>query len=172
MYEKTLKLMIKEIEKCDKNLNGFLAADDMRNFCIEVHSMKGALANIGATELSAEALELEKASDRGDAAFCALHLPPLLEKLGGLNQNLRDAFSAISQNDGPIEIPPEFPPVFEILKEAFAEMDIVTIDREMERLNSLNPAGALKEAIERIKDAVLVMDYDEAAEVIRKISNK
>jgi HPt (histidine-containing phosphotransfer) domain-containing protein len=71
VYRKTLQLTIKEITKCDSNLNEFLAAGDMQNFRIEVHGIKGSLANVGVMELSARAYELEKASANEDAAFCA-----------------------------------------------------------------------------------------------------
>ena len=169
VYKKILKQMINEIEKCDKNLKEFLAADDMHNFRIEVHSMKGSLANIGAMELATMARELEIASSQEDSAFCALNLPPLLEELSGLSLNLKNAFSVINQSDGSIEIPPELQPIFEKLTYAFGDMDIVTIAGEMERLAMFNLTGALKEEIEQIKDAVLIMDYDKAAEIIQRL---
>jgi CheY-like chemotaxis protein len=40
VYEKSLKLLVKEIEKCIKNLNNFLVSNDLKNFAIEVHSIK------------------------------------------------------------------------------------------------------------------------------------
>jgi len=170
-YETTLRLMIKEIEKCDKNLNEFLLAHDMRNFCIEVHSMKSSLANIGAMELSAIARELEIASDGSDAAFCALNLPSLLDGLGSLYLNLKDAFSKINQNGGLVEIPSELPPILNKIINAFDEIDLVLIDEEMKKLNALNLGGALKEKIEQINDAVMMMDYDGATEQIHNLLN-
>jgi CheY-like chemotaxis protein len=169
VYEKSLKLTIAEIEKCDKNLNNFLEAGDIRNFSIEAHSMKGSLANIGATELSANAHALETAADRGDAAFCTAKLPPFLQALNRLRLSLTQAFAKESENRGPVMIPPALPLVFEELTAAFSRMDFPAIDKGIESLNALNTDGALKEEIERIKDAVLVMDYDGAMEVMRKL---
>jgi CheY-like chemotaxis protein len=51
-YRKTLRLMTHEIEKSNKTLPEYLSANDMKNFGIVVHSIKGALDNIGAMELS------------------------------------------------------------------------------------------------------------------------
>ena len=172
VYEKTLKLMIKEIERYDKVLNDLLAAGDMRGFCIEVHGVKGSLANIGAVELAAMARELESASDKADADFCALNLPPLLEGLGDLSLNLKEAFSVISPHDGTIEISSEVASIFDRLMDAFDEMDIMAVDEEIQRLNEQNPSSALGEEIENIKDAVLMTDYEAATKIIRKLTGE
>jgi len=162
IYEKTLKLMTQEIEKVCKNLNEFLLANDMDNFYIEVHGIKGALATIGAMNLSEKAFDLEIESGKKDAAFCAENLPRLLKRLNNLKLNLKEAFSIINANDTPFIIPPELPYIFERLISSFAEIDLVLIDEEIEKLNALNLSGALKEEIEQIKDLVMMMEYDEA----------
>ena len=93
IYEKSLELTIKGIEKSEKNLGEFLAAGDLHNFTIEVHGIKSSLANIGAMELSARAYELELASERKDAAFCALHLPSFLREIKEFGSELTEAFA-------------------------------------------------------------------------------
>jgi len=168
-YETSLRLLITEIGNCDKNLNHFMAAGDMRNFSIAVHGMKGALNFVGAMELSRQAYDLEMASDKEDAVFCAAHLPPFLEGLGRLGTSLAAAFEKKNQNRAPIVIPPELPPIFERLTTALTEMDFLAIDEGMERLDALNPGGTLKDEIERLKDAVLMMDYDGAKEIMQKL---
>jgi len=170
VYRDSLKLLLKEIEKCNKNLNSFLSSGDMRNFSIEVHSMKGSLANIGVIELSAVAKELETASDQGNAAFCATNLAPFLETLRDLSSGITEAFGAENHNLGPVEIPPELPAIFEKLKKAFENTDFLAIEKLMRSLNDLRPEGALKEEIEIINDAVLMMDYKSALEVIQRLS--
>jgi len=171
IYKKTLKLMIKEIEKACNNLNKFLLAEDMDNFYIEVHGIKGALANIGAMKLSAKAFDLEIASAKMDSAFCIKNLPPLLEGLSTFGMKLKEAFSAInsSPSDDLLIIPPALPHIFERLTDACAETDLVLIDKEMENLDALNLSDALKEEIEYIKDLVMMMNYDEAAEQMHKL---
>ena len=168
-YVTSLRLLITEIEKCDKNLTRFLAAGDMRNFSIAVHGMKGALNFAGAMELSRQAYDLEMASDKEDAAFCAANMPPFLEELNRLGRSLAAAFEKKNQNRAPVVIPPELPPIFEKLAAALTEMDFLAIDEGTERLDALNTGGALKDEIERIKDAVLMMDYDDAKEMMRAL---
>jgi len=170
-YEHTLKLMIKEIEKCVRNLSEFLEAGDMRSFCIEVHGIKSSLANIGAIELGSIAHELEVASGRNDDAFCAANLPQLLRRLRVLRQRLQEAFSAISQSGDAMELPPELPPIFERLTEAFRDMDIVAIDEGMESLTALSLTGALGDEIGQIADAAIMSDFEGAIEVIQKLTS-
>jgi len=169
-YAEMLRLSIKEIEKCDRNLNEFLTAGDMRNFCIEVHSIKSSLASIGVMELAQKARELEIASDREDDAFCAMNLPPLRERLGALRLRIKEAFSEINQEDGAIEIPPELPPVLHRLADAFGEMDIIAIDEVIQRLTAFSLTGAIREEVEQITDAVLMADFDCALGLIRELT--
>ena len=171
VYEKTLKLMIHEIEKSNENLNYFLSSGNMEGFCVEVHGIKGAMASVGATALSERAHELEKASERTDVAFCESNLPSFLEDILKFNARLKEAFSIISRSDVPNVIPPELPPIFERMKNAFDDVDLVLIDEEIENLDALNLSGALKERTEQIKDAVMMMDYDGATAYINQLLN-
>jgi hypothetical protein len=120
-------------------------------------------------KLSIRAFALENASAKGDTEFCVANLPAFLEGANNLNLKLKEAFSLIAQRGGSIEIPPELPPIFKRMIEAFAETDIVAIDGEIERLNALGMTGALRDEIEHIKDAVLIMDYDEAEKLMREL---
>jgi len=171
-YVTSLRLLITEIENCSKNLKNFMAAGDMRNFSIAVHGMKGALNFAGAMELSRQAYGLEMASDKEDAAFCAANMPPFLEGLNRLGQSLAAAFEKKNQNRAPMVIPPELPPIFGKLTAALTGMDFLGIDEGTESLDALNTSGALKDEIERIKDAVLMMDYDGAKEMMQALLQK
>ena len=169
VYEKSLKLLIKEIEKGVKNLSDFLASGDMRNFTIQVHSMKGSLANVGAMELATEAEELEIASNQMDAFYCSSNLPSFSEKLEFLNYKIKDAFSKIKQSNTTIEIPPELISILKKMTEVFAETDFLAINEKIEELDAMDLSSALKEKVEQISDAVLIMNYDEANKVIQEL---
>jgi CheY-like chemotaxis protein len=175
IYEKSLQLAIREIEKCDNNSNAFLAANDMRNFSIEAHSMKGTLANIGAMELSEEASALETAANKEDMPFCAAALPSFLEKLTALKVSLGNAFAEKHPANDKLEITRELlaalSAIFDKLTTALDTSDFVTIDNCIEELADLNPGGTLQEEIEKIKDAVLVMDYEGANKVMEKLKS-
>ncbi|MCL1917736.1 MAG: ATP-binding protein [Peptococcaceae bacterium] len=172
VYKKILKVMVRETEKSKKNLPQFLSAEDMENFRIEVHGIKGALANVGAMELSAKALELERASDKMDSAFCVSNLPGLLDGLNDLSRHLQESFALLKQNGsaaGITELPPELPSIFQRMMEAFDEIDLKLIDEEVKTLNTVPVKGALKEEIEHIQDMIRMMDYDAATEHIQEV---
>jgi len=169
LYEKMLKVVTKEIEKCNNNLNEFISAGDMNNFAIEVHSMKSSLANIGANELSDVALDLETAAIKYNRSFCTEKLPSFLKDLNNLNECIKEAFKVKIQDLGPVDIPPELPEIFDTMTTAFTKMDCRTIHHAMDKLYALNPDGMLKEGIEKIADAVLVMDYDGAREAMQEL---
>ena len=168
-YEKSLELMVSEMGNRVDKLIRFLASSDLRNFSIEVHGLKGSLANIGAIELAAQALNLEIASDKGNADFCAINLPPFLKELADFRAALEEAFRIKYQNRGPIVIPPELPQVFGKMTEAFNTGNFIAIDKAQGKLDALNTEGALKDEIEKIKDAVMMMDYEKAKELMQAL---
>jgi HPt (histidine-containing phosphotransfer) domain-containing protein len=55
--------------------------DDIRMYIINVHGIKGALANIGEKELSALAAKLEKAGRENDIAVISAETPELVNGL-------------------------------------------------------------------------------------------
>ena len=173
LLKDVLRLLIKELKKSEKNLDVFLDANDMRKFMIDVHGIKGSLANIGAMELAAEANALESASGRGDAGFCASYYPPFKKKIRRLRSELKAAFADAAPKDTPADAPlqPDIPldlkQAFDRLLDAIDAMDIMLIEREMENIDDLSPGGALIGEIEDIKDMVMMMDYDAASERIR-----
>jgi len=167
VYEKTLKLAIFEINKSSKNLPEFLAANDMENFHIEAHGIKGAFANIGAMDLSGKAHDLEIASEKPDIDYCKSTLPDFLKQINSLAAKLEYAFDLLKQYDGQMDIPPELPPILQRLMVAFDEIDLVSIDSEIEKLDMLDVNDAVRDVIEQIKDAVVMMDYDVATEHIQ-----
>ena len=169
IYEKTLKLMLTEIEKSNKNLSVFLADGDMDSFRIEVHGIKGSLANIGAMELATKAYDLEIAAAGSDTNLCKNNLPDLLDGLNCLYLELCEAFMLISEEDGPVEIPKELPPIALRLIDAFDDVDLVRIDKEVENLLALELSSALKRKIESIQDTVMMMEYGTAKELLQRL---
>jgi DNA-binding NarL/FixJ family response regulator len=112
---------------------------------------------------------LEKASGKADADFCVSNSPDLLEGLDNLSASLIDAFELLKQSQETIRIPAELPPILQRLVDAFDAVDLVLIDTMLESIKALNLTGVLKDEMEQIKDAVMMMDYDGATEQIRQL---
>jgi len=171
VYEKSLELMILETENRVEKLKRFLAASDLRNFSIEVHGLKGSLANIGAIELAAQALNLEIASDKSNGDFCSSNLPHFLYALEELRSSLASAFEIRNQEKATAVIPPELPGVFAKIRAAIGMKNYSAIDRAMESLDALNSLGKLDDDIEKIKDAVMMMDYERAFALMEELES-
>ena len=69
-------------------LNNFSSDDDLSAFVINIHAMKSALANIGETDLSAEAAALEHVGREKDINLIFSGFPPFLEKLRAVIKKL------------------------------------------------------------------------------------
>jgi HPt (histidine-containing phosphotransfer) domain-containing protein len=170
-YEKTLRLMVREIDRCSEALCTLLSDGNLEDFRIEAHGVKSALANAGAIGLSENASELEIAAAGGDDGFCNSNLPAFLDDLNDLQSELREAFLLIDRSGEPADAPPGLAEILGRLAEAIAQTDLVRINAEMIDLNDIKPTGPLIAGIERIKDLVMIMEYERAAEMIQQLSD-
>jgi len=81
----------------------------------------------------------------------------------------KEAFDEKDKHRAPVKLPAELRFIFDELKIAFYEADFSTIDNAIEKIETLNVDNVLKGEIERIKDAVMMMEYDNAIEVMRSL---
>ncbi len=88
VYIRSLGILRRRLPEVTSRLESFLQNGALRDFFVEIHGLKGSLANIGAEPLAEEAEALEIRSGGGDAAFCETHLPGLVAGLEKLNLNL------------------------------------------------------------------------------------
>ena len=168
VYESSLRLMINEIDMCNKKLGAFLAEGDMKNFMVLSHSMKSALAVIGATDLSEKALLLERAVQASDTQYCLDNTAAFLSSLTAFGRDVATAFSAddeAGQKDTHIASE-QLLAAFDELKQAFESMDFVAIDEGLERLVAL---GLSEDVLRRIRAAVAMMDYEGAVYVMDSV---
>ena len=169
LYQSALKLLVKEIDKCVKNLNDFLSAKDMYQFRVEVHSIKSSLAHLGAAELSAKAYKLEKASEKEDIDFCILNLEPFILALSGLQIQIKNAFRSEQNKTGLEQIPADLAIILNRIINTMEEMNFEEVNKEAKKLELINPGADLKDQIEEILDAILMMDYESAKKAILSI---
>ena len=95
MYSSNLKLFHEKLkESCDKMAH-YIANGDIKNFSITVHSMKSALASVGAESLANMAFRLETASKNEDSEYCTKEFPGFLERLKRLHEQLSAVFPVV-----------------------------------------------------------------------------
>ena len=77
--------------------------EDMVEYTVAVHAMKGALANIGEAQLSALASQLEQAGEQRNSAVMSAETPAFLDALRALIENIspweEDAGSGMADED-------------------------------------------------------------------------
>jgi signal transduction histidine kinase/CheY-like chemotaxis protein/HPt (histidine-containing phosphotransfer) domain-containing protein len=88
------KNFTRDAEKAIAVLQGYkernaYASDDMQTYIINVHGLKGALANIGETKLSGFARELEQAGRERNIAFISEKTPAFLGELRAVMDRLK-----------------------------------------------------------------------------------
>jgi signal transduction histidine kinase/DNA-binding LacI/PurR family transcriptional regulator/CheY-like chemotaxis protein/HPt (histidine-containing phosphotransfer) domain-containing protein len=171
IYKDTLKLFVKETRKYITVLNELLGANDLHNFTIQAHSIKSSLANVGAMNLSAKAYELESAASRKNIDFCMSHLRPFSEELDDLSVKITEAFSEFRQENGSSVISPELEMILAGMKDSLREKKFIEINDDLRKLEMQKLDGSLKDKIEEIMDAIIIMDYENALDEIQKLIN-
>ncbi|MCL1902846.1 MAG: ATP-binding protein [Oscillospiraceae bacterium] len=172
VYKTTLEIFMREILKSAESMRRLLSAKDMRGFCTEVHGIKGSLLLTGATELSSVALKLEKASREGDNEYCNLHLESFLDKLTLLYDELNNAFSDIKENISVSELPTKLLPILKRISSAMKPPDYSALFSELDLLAEIESTGTLAEELEKLSEAVQIMNYDYAEEIIARLLDK
>ncbi|MCL2699576.1 MAG: HAMP domain-containing protein [Defluviitaleaceae bacterium] len=95
-YEKTVRLMARLLPDAITKMDKYLAEENMRDFTIEVHGIKGVLLSIGAVKIGGDAADIETAALKKDTAFRDEHYPLLKESLTALLALLNTALEADS----------------------------------------------------------------------------
>jgi len=169
-YKNTIEIFMRESLKSAELLKKYLADNDMHNFCVEVHGVKGSLSLVGATELAAKALELENASREKNSRFCSLNLEEFLIELTTISNDINDCFVGLRSNQSPMTIPHELPPILARITDAMDNADYAVLYHEIDQLDSLVFTGTVKDEIKSLKEAVMIMNYDYAASIIKRLT--
>lgn len=94
LYIEVLELFCKDSEiRLEKLRIPIDNEEGLRNFILNVHSLKSSAASIGASAVSAEAAALEKAGTSGDFSFINNNLNSFWGQLYSLIKNIRAALS-------------------------------------------------------------------------------
>ena len=169
VYKSTLEISLREIRSSVDNLQTLLDSGDLKNFCIEVHGLKGSFSLIGASGLSATALKLENASREEDSAFCRSYLPGFIGDLSSFLEELQGAFAILDEKHEHLAIPPDMPPILARMAEAMANMDIGALYEEIDMLNALELEGRVKEEADILIEEAFISNYDYATLLIERL---
>ncbi len=97
--ETALRILTRRLPEIRHRLAAFLEQGDLHGFAVDVHGLKGSLANIGAMEPAGFAQLLETAAKEGDADFCRRNFPDMDGRVETLHAKMALIFT--EPDEGP-----------------------------------------------------------------------
>ncbi len=173
-FYKTLEA---EADKLDNFYSGIKENPDMLDqYRIKVHSMKSSANLIGAAGIGGMAKMLEDAARRKDAAYIeALH-GIFIDEWRSYKERLQDCMQITGKENTQQEKKnadaEEILSYFGKLKDAMLEMDIDSMDENMEKLEEYKYTDSMQKKIEKLSVLVTNLDSDEAVVLIAEIENE
>lgn len=177
----------RSIDKKEARIRTLWKTNDIKNFTIEVHSLKSTAKQIGANHLSSVAALLEQAGNNHDMDFISRHTNAMLIEYQRLKQDMSKYFSegdsstyygesnynytsgASKSDPGKPMLTPateEEKDLFQEMQNALDEMDTIQIDDVVEKMSARGFSIQDKEYLERLRNAVDEYDLDAAQEVL------
>ena len=152
---------IKVLEICIKNNLG--TENDIQMYIINVHAMKSALANIGASELSATALRLEQAGRGKDINVMLSETDKFIDDLRKIVEEIKpkdEDSENIEYTEADLALLNE---KLEIIKEACETLDKKTAKKTISELRKKTWSHKIKELLNLIEEHLLHSEFDIAA---------
>jgi HPt (histidine-containing phosphotransfer) domain-containing protein len=139
-------------------------------FIINTHAMKSALANIGETDVSAEAAKLEQSGRDHDIKKILADLPAFLGALNEVIERLEpDENSAETGDKGDNQYLKE---QLDILKKACGSLDKKTSKKTLADIREKAWPGDVKELLGGIAEYLLHSDFEEACKIIDDLTKR
>jgi HPt (histidine-containing phosphotransfer) domain-containing protein len=151
-----------------------LDTDNLPLYMTYVHALKSALLNIGADELAETAVALESAAQRRNIAyiesindqFLAV-LQRVLRDVGtALVRSSKSSIGAPVNSDENEQETQQFKGMLAELKKALDVMDAGTMNRTLDELLMATQGKEILADIRKISKHILMVEYDEAEELI------
>jgi CheY-like chemotaxis protein len=174
---KLLAMFVLDAEKVLAGMNAafiseFRGKDDIRQYIIDAHTMKSALANIGEAGLSTAALKLEQAGRTEDITVMTAETPAFLEAL----RELIDKYKQ-KEDDGVIEqeeskdLPYLNEKLFAI-QTACENYDVAAINKTLSELGQKEWPRSVKKLLDTISEYLLDGDFEKAAKLVKDYNYK
>ncbi|MGN0292351.1 MAG: ATP-binding protein [Lachnospiraceae bacterium] len=151
-----------------------LADEDLEAFKIKVHGIKGSSRNIGAEQLSRDALQLEEWAKEGKKEEILGRLDDFLKELDvvmtRIDSYLKEVFES-TQRDGDFLPELELTSVYAILR-ALSEFDMDEVEEELKELYKNRYTDDTEEVLEKLKRYVEALDYKNATALLEDYLEK
>jgi CheY-like chemotaxis protein len=147
-------------------------SDDLQMYIINVHALKSALANVGETELSAFAKELEFAGKEKSIEFISKKTYKKQKKLQALVSNFKESAKENSAGEISSEDMDYLQQKLHSVKESCAAYDVNAATFALKELRHKTWPSAYVELFDAIDEHLLCSNFDEAAALCDAEVNK
>jgi CheY-like chemotaxis protein len=150
--------------------NNCRRADDLSIFIINVHAMKSALANIGESELSAEASQLEQAGRDQNIKLVLFRLPEFLSSLRNIIEKYRPSEDTAEEEFDDSDIDHSYlQEKLKVFQEACASFDKKSAKETLADLKQKSWPKPIREKLSMITESLLHSEFEEAAAIAREL---
>jgi signal transduction histidine kinase/CheY-like chemotaxis protein len=149
--------------------------EERKDFTLQVHALKSALASIGASDLSMVAARMEEAGRIDDMSAIHDDLDAFSAALEALLERTESALETARPPDGGSSGGRQAGREGELLarlKDALAKEDLDTMDNTLESLKSLPLAIITRDALTGIAECILTADFEKAEVLIAATNSK
>jgi len=153
--------------------NNCRRGDDIPAFIINVHAMKSALANIGESELSTKASELEQAGREQNVSVILASLPSFIKELNKVIENLKPAEEETAEETPAVIDSAEGAFLQEKLHEiqmACASYDKKSAKNALSSLKQKTWPRTIRDQLSAIAEHLLHSEFDEATAIAREVN--
>ena len=144
-------------------------------FVTQVHALKSASGSIGAADLSSLAAELEGAGKAEDIELIKEKLPAFVEQLTKMAKDIKTAVNKYEEsgkkNASSASSTTSISNYLHELEKAIDSQKAGEINRILKEIKDISGSldSASKEALEKISDEVMMVEYDNAKVILNKL---
>ena len=148
--------------------------EDLKNYTIEVHALKSASRQIGATQLADTAARLEQAGNEGDATLIHTMTPEMLDCYLHYDSILQEYFQKEEQDVSikPVATSKDLRQFFAMLRFAFENLDMDQMEDAIETMKQYSYEQSQQKLFEHLCGAVSEIDTDASEDIIKMWETK
>ncbi len=143
--------------------------EDIQNYTIEVHALKSASRQIGASHLADTAARLEQAGNEGDLVLIHEMTPKMLELYLNYDSILKEYFQKEDSDDTPkpLASSEDLQQFFAMLRFAFENLDMDQMEDAIKTMKQYSYADKQQKLFEQLCGAVAEIDTDASEDIIK-----
>ena len=155
------------IDKKAAVIKSFMTSGEIKNYTIEVHSLKSTSKQIGADRVSEMAARLEQAGNQDDVRFINEHTDEMLEEYLKYKEILRPHFPDVSNTtEKKAASNEEINALLDEVSDALDDMDILIIEEVLEKFGAFEFDDVQNGYLEGLSAAAEEYDMDKCGEII------